>query len=87
MIDLETIGWLGAVCFAMCGVPQAWESYKNGHSDGMTWGFLGLWGAGEVLTLIYVLPTWQWPLIFNYLWNLVFIGIVMYYKLWPRTTT
>lgn len=80
MTKLDRIGWIGSICFAICGLPQAIASWQQGHSDGISWLFLGLWFTGEVLTLIYVMPKRQWPLIFNYVCNLVFIAIVMYYK-------
>jgi uncharacterized protein with PQ loop repeat len=80
---METIGWIGSILLAFCGLPQAWESYKTKNSDGLTWGFLIMWGVGEILTIIYILPKWHWPLIFNYTANLVFISVILYYKIKP----
>lgn len=84
-MSLELIGWIGSIAFAICAAPQAWESYKTGKSDGITWGFLLLWLIGEIFTLIYVWPKILWPLIFNYLGNIFFILIVVRYKLYPRS--
>jgi uncharacterized protein with PQ loop repeat len=80
---METIGWIGSILLAFCGLPQAWESYKTKNSDGLTWGFLIMWGVGEIFTIIYILPKWHWPLIFNYTANLVFISVILYYKIKP----
>ena len=80
---MEIIGWLGSVLFAFCGLPQAVESYKTKNSDGLTWGFLGMWFFGEVFTFVYVLPTLLWPLVFNYTANLVFLLIILFYKIKP----
>jgi uncharacterized protein with PQ loop repeat len=80
----EFIGWAGSILLAFCGLPQAIESYKTKNSDGLTWSFLFMWGAGELLTILYVLPKWHWPLIFNYTANLVFISIILYYKFHPK---
>jgi PQ loop repeat len=32
----EILGWLGSICLAICGVPQAWLSYKDKHSHGIS---------------------------------------------------
>jgi uncharacterized protein with PQ loop repeat len=84
-MSLELIGWIGAIAFALCGLPQAILSYKQGHAMGISWGFLGLWYVGEICTLIYIMPTQQWPLIFNYVMNLLFVTVVLRYKIWPRS--
>jgi uncharacterized protein with PQ loop repeat len=81
---METIGWIGSILLAFCGLPQAIESYKTKNSDGLTWGFLGMWGMGEIFTIIYILPKWHWPLIFNYTANIIFISIILYYKIKPK---
>lgn len=80
----DLIGWLGAACLALCGLPQAWASIRQGHSHGITWGMLVLWGVGEVLTLAYVFPMMDLPLIANYAANTVLVGIIVYYKWRPR---
>jgi len=68
---------------AFCGLPQAVESYRQKSSHGVTWGLLVMWGIGEVLTLIYVLPRMELPLLFNYATNLVFLFVIGYYKIFP----
>lgn len=83
-MSLNTLGWLGAVCFAICGLPQAIQSYKQKHSDGISSSFLLLWGTGEILTLIYIFPKKEWPIIFNLVFNLLFIGVIVRFKLWPN---
>jgi len=81
---MEYIGWIGSILLAFCGLPQAIESYKTKNSDGLTWGFLIMWGVGEIFTIIYIIPKWHWPLIFNYTANIIFISIIVYYKLKPK---
>lgn len=80
---METIGWIGSILLAFCGLPQAWESWKTKSSAGLTWGFLLMWGLGEIFTIIYIIPKWHWPLIFNYTANIIFISIILYYKIRP----
>lgn len=78
---VEIIGWVGATLFAVSGFPQAYRSWRQQHSDGISWGFLGMWTGGEVLTLIYVLlTTAQWPLIFNYVFNLLCLIVIIWYR-------
>ena len=81
---MEIIGWIGGILLAFCGLPQAIESSKTGKSDGLTWGFLIMWGVGELFTIVYIIPKWHWPLIFNYTANIIFISIIAYYKINPR---
>lgn len=82
----EVCGWVGSVLLAFCGLPQAIDSWKKGRSDGVTWGLLYMWGAGEVLTLAYVLPKMELPLVFNYAANILFLSVIILYKLKPRKT-
>jgi uncharacterized protein with PQ loop repeat len=81
---METIGWLGSILLAFCGLPQAIESYKTKSSDGLTWGFIGMWFIGEILTIIYILPQMVLPLIFNYTANIIFLAVIIYYKINPK---
>lgn len=80
----ELIGWIGAVCFAICGLPQARECYQRGNAEGINLSFINLWFFGEVLTLYYILPDKKWPLIFNYILNLICILFILRYKFFPR---
>ncbi len=84
-MTLETIGWLGSILFAICGLPQAISCVKTGHAKGLDWGFLMAWFLGEVFTLMYIWPKSDYPLIFNYSLNLFFLVIILKYKIWERT--
>ena len=81
---MEALGWIGAVCFAVCGIPQALQSVRDGHSRGLNWGFLGCWLIGEVLTIAYVWPKADWPLLCNYIANLALLLVMLRYKVWER---
>ena len=81
---MEIIGWFGSILLAFCGLPQAIESYKTKSSEGLTWGFIGMWFVGEIMTIIYILPQMVLPLIFNYTANIIFLSIIIYYKINPR---
>lgn len=81
---LEGIGWLGGILLAVCGAPQAYQSWKTGHSEGLSYAFLWMWFMGEVLVLIYVSPQYLWPLIVNYAFNIFLAGVILWYKFKPR---
>ena len=81
---LENIGWIGSLLLAFCGLPQALESIKTKSSEGLTWGFIGMWFIGEICTFIYILPKLDLPLLFNYTANIIFLSIIIFYKLYPK---
>ena len=81
---LENIGWLGSILLAFCGLPQAIESIKTKSSEGLTWGFIIMWFLGEICTFIYILPKLDLPLLFNYTANIIFLAIIIYFKLMPK---
>lgn len=79
------IAWIGNFLLAVCGLPQAYKSYKDGHSNGISWGFIIMWTVGEVCTLVYLLTELQsLPLILNYSVNGLFCSVIIYYKFKPR---
>lgn len=80
-------GYIGSICLALCAIPQAMLSYKQGHSEGVSVSFLLLWTAGEIFTLAYVVPKADVPLILNYSANLGFLAIIWKYKFFPRQKT
>lgn len=79
-MGIEVVGWVGAILFAGCGIPQAWQCHQQKHAQGLSWSFLGMWFAGEVLTIAYVFPSRQYPLLFNYFINLSCLLIILYHK-------
>jgi MtN3 and saliva related transmembrane protein len=80
MMSWEIFGWLAALCFSISGLPQAIKSYRDKHSDGISWAFLILWLLGEIFATLYVLPRMDVPLLVNYFVNGIFIAIIIYYK-------
>lgn len=81
---METLGWIGSIMLALCGLPQAIESFRTKSSDGLTWGFLLLWAFGEIFTFAYIMPKMDLPLLLNYTANIIFLAIIIYYKMKPR---
>jgi uncharacterized protein with PQ loop repeat len=81
---MDNVGWIGSILLAFCGLPQAIESYKTKNSDGLTWGFVLMWFVGEICTFIYIIPKMDLPLLFNYSANIMFLIIIIYYKINPK---
>ena len=81
---MEIIGWIGTICFAICGLPQALQCYRDGHAKGLSWSFLLLWFGGEVFTITYLWPKQDWVLLTNYCLNFVSLIFMLRYKIWER---
>lgn len=81
-MTIEAIGWLSSILFALCGAPQAYQSWRQGHSRGVSALMLWMWFIGEILAIIYVLGKIgvDKPLLFNYTVNLMFLVIILKYK-------
>ena len=80
----QIAGWASSIAFGICAIPQAYQSIKDGHSNGMTNGLLFLWIVGEVCGILYSISLGELPLIFNYGSNCFFVGIMLWYKIFPR---
>ena len=86
-MNVELLGWIGSFFFMICGIPQAWQSYKHGNSNGVNSAFLVFWLLGELFTLSYTILhlNSDLPIISNLIVNIIFIVIIMKYKYFPRT--
>lgn len=67
MIDL--CGWIGAISFAICGIPQVVECYTGKKSVSQL--FLLLWVMGDVFSSIYAIGTGTYINLFNYTISLI----------------
>lgn len=83
---LSFIGWLGSLCFALCAAPQAYQCYKQKHASGVNSAFIWLWFIGEICMIIYTPMTlgWDWPIMTNYIVNIIFICIILRYIYFPK---
>jgi len=77
----ELIGWLSSICFALCGLPQAWTSYKRKESDGHIGMYL-LWIFGEIFGIAYACLELgsPLPLLTNYVVNILLLTVILYFK-------
>jgi hypothetical protein len=83
-IMLEIIGWLGSASLAICGVPLAWQTFKQKHARGINNWLIALWLFGEIATVIYIIPKQDYPLLFNYSLNIMCLAVVVRYKIYPK---
>lgn len=79
---MSVFGAIGAFLLAICAIPLAYSSIKNGKSE-INSGFLYLWTAGEISSLIYLLSINEQILIWNYVANLMLLAPVIFYKWRP----
>lgn len=82
----ETVGWIGNILFAICGIPQVIKTFRTKSAKDLSLLFLWLWLAGEVLTFIYIFigdletGTLHLPLYFNYVVNIFMACFLVYAK-------
>ena len=77
---IESLAWIGSVLLALCGFPMMIKSIRDGHSDGVDATFLWMWIIGEILVWVYVVSRQDWPMIFNYSLNIIFVIVILKYK-------
>jgi len=79
---IELVGVLGAAFLGLCAVPQAVRCWRTRSAADLSWLFLWLWLAGEVLTAWYVIASHSGDpvLLANYLLNTVLIILIIYVK-------
>lgn len=77
---METLGWIGSLLLAACAAPEVYRSYRTKKCS-MTWTFLIMWQAGEILAGIPVFFEIQEPfLMFNYGGNILALSYLIYVK-------
>lgn len=79
----EITGWTGSMLLAFSAMPQMMHAIRNKHAKGLSWGFLGMWGAGMTMCLTYILhqKELQYPLVANYVLNLSMWTVIFFYKI------
>ena len=78
-ISMEIISWIGSLLLAMCGLPLAIDVIKTKQCN-ISNSFLAMWGIGELLVAVYTMYKNENALAFNYVSNIVFISVLLYYK-------
>lgn len=83
LFTINTLGWIGSLCFAVCALPPAYLAWKLGRTP-LDWGLLSLWSMGEICTLLYVFfTTGDVILLTNYTANFMCLLVILRYKIFP----
>lgn len=73
------------ICLITAAIPQAIKAYREGHSNGIAGPFIVLLLIGFSLMSLYLWLTKPiWPVLINYLFNIVMMLIIGRYKVFPR---
>ena len=82
---IHLLGYVAMACLITASVPQAVKAIREGHSHGVSGYFLILLLVGFGLMSTYLCLTKPvYPVLINYLSNIVMMGVVAYYKVFPR---
>jgi uncharacterized protein with PQ loop repeat len=76
--------WFGAFFLGICGLPAAIKAYRTKTAYDISWLFLIFWILGEICMLIDRIPKRDYALLANYFANIVFIAIIIWYKVFPK---
>jgi len=77
---MEVLGWAGSLLLAICVISQANYAMRKGFTH-LSYSFLLMWLLGDILILIPVQETY---LVFNFVFNIACLSIILKYKIWPR---
>jgi uncharacterized protein with PQ loop repeat len=77
---METIGFIGSILLAVCGIPEVVRTIKDNKCH-LGWNFLLLWFGGELFMLTYIIPMKDLPLLLNYVFNTALVAIMLFYKI------
>jgi uncharacterized protein with PQ loop repeat len=82
---METFAWIGSILLGVCALPQSYKSIKDKETVGVSPAFLWAWILGEMFTFVYVIfEKYSVPLLLNYLLNIIFISVILYYFYFPK---
>lgn len=86
MSIVEIFGIIGGFCFAYCGVPAAWATWKAGKSIGTPISVASMILVGAITMYIYLLLSYGFNLLLaiNYGIEAVSWAVVVYYHFFPR---
>jgi uncharacterized protein with PQ loop repeat len=86
-------GVIGGICFSVSGIPQMLMSIHTGNSNGMSAGTIWLWLGGEVSMAFFAIASAYIGdikrkaaiiLLANYLLCFATVGVIAWYKYFPR---
>lgn len=82
---IEILGWVSQILFGICAIPQAYMSFRQGHSRGLSHALLWCWFFGEGLSIIYgYIKDIPLPIMCNYLLNFTCLCVIMKFRYFER---
>lgn len=83
---IRLLGILGGICFALAGLPAAYQSFKAGKSVGTPVTIAWLTMLGTIFMYLYLLASYGFDpiLTVNYTTGAVSWGIIVYYHYFPK---
>lgn len=83
---MKILGYIASLFLTLSSVPQVLKTIKQGHSDGLSIGFLLLWLLGNLAMQVYILGTrgWDLPALSSFWASDVALAILLKYKFYPR---
>lgn len=84
---MTLVGLLGGLCFAYCGVPAAWKTWRSGHSLGTPISIAWMIVTGSILMYAYltVLHGFNPVLTVNYSVEAISWAVVIWFHYMPRS--
>ena len=86
--DMETwtwiASWCGTIILIIRGIPQAYKSWADGHSKGLSQSMLWLWFMGSSLIIPHLLLHQEGLLLSVYIANILCIIVMLKYFYFPR---
>lgn len=76
---MKILGYTSAFLLATCGIFQLVKTLETGSVEGLSFLFLLTWFLGELLGCVYVVKRRDYPLIWNYVLNLLVSLILLVY--------
>lgn len=88
MNDVEGViaifSWVGALILLFRALPQAYKSWKEGHSNGLAPSMLWLWLIGSFCLLPHLLSKGDWATAIIYFSNIFAVIIMGKFFYFPR---
>ena len=81
-MTIETVGYLGSVFLAINAIPELIRTVNDRRCH-IGWPMLIFWALGEICMTAYSLHLSNIPLMLNYIFNLIIVIVMLYYKFRP----
>ena len=84
LLSAAVFGWVGSALLLVCSSPQAYQSWKQGHSRGLSPYMLWMWISGMLIQGVYFAAIGAWPAVISHSFNIVVASTITSYYYFPR---